>query len=58
MTVLKGVTLGPWQFKTNLGAIAKSSDCPLPFTVTGVLFEFSNPALFNPGTALTYTFVP
>jgi hypothetical protein len=27
-------------------------------TVTVVSFEFSNPSLFNTGTALTYTFVP
>ena len=52
------ITLGPWQFKTNLGAIAKSTDCPLPFTVTGVSFEFSNPALFNTSMSLTYNFVP
>jgi hypothetical protein len=52
------VTLGPFKFVTSVGATAKSTDCPLPFTVTSVTYEFSNPALFNTGTALTYTFVP
>ena len=52
------VTLGPYKFVNSVGAIAKSTDCPLPFTVSVVSFEFSNPSLFNTGTALTYTFVP
>jgi hypothetical protein len=52
------ITLGPFKFVTSVGAIAKSIDCPLPFTVTSVTYEFSNPALFNTGTSLTYNFVP
>lgn len=54
----QNVALGPYKFVNSVGAIAKSTDCPLPFTVTVVSFEFSNPSLFNTGTALTYTFVP
>lgn len=52
------VVLGPYKFVNSVGAIAKSTDCPLPFTVTVASYEFSNPSLFNTGTALTYTFVP
>ena len=52
------VTLGPWQFMTSVGTIAARTDCPLPFTVTSVSFEFSNPVVFNTATSLTYHFVP
>jgi hypothetical protein len=57
-TVPQNVVLGPYKFVNSVGATATSTDCPLPFTVSLVSFEFSNPSLFNTGTALTYTFVP
>lgn len=54
----QGVTLGPYQFTNVNGARAALADCPLPFTVTSVGYEWNDPTLFNVGAALTYTFVP
>jgi hypothetical protein len=52
------VALGPYQFTNANGVRATATDCPLPFTVTLVAFEWSNPAFFNVGSSLTYNFVP